>query len=266
MSDANKKNSDSVKDDAKVVIDDIKVMAEDLLKTVKNVLKEGLLEPINAACGKITELGAIPIGPFPGDEPKSLHLEVELLSDVCHPSNDWTFWAFPKKKCSLDDFRGRAGVSTGTFTKKIKGYDVVFPSVSGIDLNDCISWNLVDPTESITDANLDIALIVSPDSPVNDATGENGGDTLTAQASVNNAHKGLTDIAFEFTTLMGNRELDPEMETIFLMADEQYTHVSSTLIKEITPLCSDEKLARFVPKVIIPTLRAKMAAAGPPSE
>jgi len=76
----------------------------------------------------------------------------------------------------------------------------------------------------------------------------------------------LTDIAFEFTMLMGNRELDPDMETIFLMADEQYTHVSSTLIKEITPLCSDEKLARFVPKVIIPTLRAKMAAAGPQSE
>ena len=58
----------------------------------------------------------------------------------------------------------------------------------------------------------------------------------------------LTDIAFEFTMLMGNRELDPDMETIFLMADEQYTHVSSTLIKEITPLCSDEKLAQFVPK------------------
>jgi pantetheine-phosphate adenylyltransferase len=71
----------------------------------------------------------------------------------------------------------------------------------------------------------------------------------------------LTDIAFEFTMLMGNRELDPEIETIFLMADEQYTHVSSTLIKEITPLSSDEKLARFVPKVIIPTLRAKLAAA-----
>lgn len=119
-------------------------------------------------------------------------------------SSSMIMWAFPKKKCSLDDFRGRAGVSTGTFTKKIKGYDVVFPSVSGIDLNDCISWNLVDPTESITDANLDIALIVSPDSPVNDATGENGGDTLTAQASVNNAHKGLTDIAFEWDVYLSN--------------------------------------------------------------
>jgi hypothetical protein len=113
-------------------------------------------------------------------------------------------WAFPKKKCSLDDFRGRAGVSTGTFTKKIKGYDVVFPSVSGVDLNDCIAWNLVDPTESVTDANLDIAVSATPDNPINDATGENGGDTVTAQASVNNGHKGLTDTAFEWDVYMSN--------------------------------------------------------------
>jgi pantetheine-phosphate adenylyltransferase len=72
----------------------------------------------------------------------------------------------------------------------------------------------------------------------------------------------LTDIAAEFTMVMGNKELDPEIETIFLMADEQYTHVSSTLIKEITPLSSDDKLARFVPRVIIPALRAKLPTAG----
>jgi pantetheine-phosphate adenylyltransferase len=69
----------------------------------------------------------------------------------------------------------------------------------------------------------------------------------------------LTDIAAEFTMMMANRELDPEVETIFLMADEQYTHVSSSLIKEITPLSSDNKLARFVPRTIIPELRAKLA-------
>jgi pantetheine-phosphate adenylyltransferase len=70
----------------------------------------------------------------------------------------------------------------------------------------------------------------------------------------------LTDYAAEITMMMGNRELDPEIETIFLMSDERYTHVSSTLIKEITPLSSDEKLSRFVPRQIIPALRAKLAA------
>lgn len=69
----------------------------------------------------------------------------------------------------------------------------------------------------------------------------------------------LTDIAGEFTMLMANRQLDPNIETLFLMADEDYAHVSSTLIKQITPIADDEKLGRFVPKEIIPILRKKFA-------
>lgn len=68
----------------------------------------------------------------------------------------------------------------------------------------------------------------------------------------------LTDIAAEFTMLMANRQLDHEIETIFLMADEEYAHVSSTLIKQITPLADDQKLSRFVPARIIPLLREKI--------
>jgi len=68
----------------------------------------------------------------------------------------------------------------------------------------------------------------------------------------------LTDIAGEFTMMMANRKLDPDIETIFLMADEEYAHVSSSLIKQITPLSNDEKLARFVPAEIIPLLRRKL--------
>lgn len=68
----------------------------------------------------------------------------------------------------------------------------------------------------------------------------------------------LTDIAGEFTMMMANRQLDPEIETVFLMADEEFTHVSSSLIKQILPLSADDKLARFVPASVIPTLRAKV--------
>jgi pantetheine-phosphate adenylyltransferase len=67
----------------------------------------------------------------------------------------------------------------------------------------------------------------------------------------------LTDIAGEFTMMMANRQLDPDIETVFLMADEEFTHVSSSLIKQILPLSSDDKLARFVPQSVIPALRAK---------
>lgn len=68
----------------------------------------------------------------------------------------------------------------------------------------------------------------------------------------------LTDLAGEFTMMMANRHLDPGIETVFLMADEEFAHVSSSLIKQITPLASDEMLARFVPRSIIPALRARI--------
>ena len=68
----------------------------------------------------------------------------------------------------------------------------------------------------------------------------------------------LTDIAGEFTMTMANRRLNAELETVFLMADADYAHVSSSLIKQITPLASDEQLARFVPEEIEPDLRKKL--------
>jgi len=68
----------------------------------------------------------------------------------------------------------------------------------------------------------------------------------------------LTDLAAEFTMMMANRHLDPGIETVFLMADEEFAHVSSTLIKQIAALASDEMLARFVPREIIPALRAHL--------
>lgn len=70
----------------------------------------------------------------------------------------------------------------------------------------------------------------------------------------------LTDIAGEFTVMMANRQLDPEIETVFLMADEEFSHVSSTLIKQIAEFSDDEMLVRFVPVEIIGQLRQKLSS------
>ena len=71
--------------------------------------------------------------------------------------------------------------------------------------------------------------------------------------------RSLTDMEAEFTMTLANRKLDPEIETVFLMADDEFSHVSSSLIKQITPLAGDEELSRFVPAAILPDLRAKLA-------
>ena len=70
--------------------------------------------------------------------------------------------------------------------------------------------------------------------------------------------RSLSDMDTEFTMTLANRKLDPGIETVFLMADEEFSHVSSSLIKQITPHADDEHLERFIPREIIADVRAKL--------
>ena len=72
------------------------------------------------------------------------------------------------------------------------------------------------------------------------------------------AVRSLGDIEAEFTMTLANRKLDPGLETVFLMADDAFSHVSSSLIKQIASLASDEELGRFVPQEIIADIRGKL--------
>jgi pantetheine-phosphate adenylyltransferase len=71
--------------------------------------------------------------------------------------------------------------------------------------------------------------------------------------------RSLTDIDAEFTMTLANRKLDPSVETVFLMADAQYSHISSSLLKQITPLADDAALLRFVTPPVVRALRGKLA-------
>jgi pantetheine-phosphate adenylyltransferase len=74
--------------------------------------------------------------------------------------------------------------------------------------------------------------------------------------------RSLGDIESEFTMTLANRKLDPGIETVFLMADDEFSHVSSSLIKQIASLAGDEELARFVPPPIVEAIRRKMTGQG----
>jgi len=70
----------------------------------------------------------------------------------------------------------------------------------------------------------------------------------------------LSDIEAEFTMTLANHTLEPEIETVFLMASERYTHISSSLIKQIAQMgkgTAADKLEQFVPQPIIAPLIAK---------
>ena len=54
-----------------------------------------------------------------------------------------------------------------------------------------------------------------------------------------------SDMENEFTMSLMNLNLDPEIETVFLMAKEAYSHVSSTLLRQIATFGGD--LDKFLP-------------------
>lgn len=71
----------------------------------------------------------------------------------------------------------------------------------------------------------------------------------------------LTDIEAEFTMSLANHVLAPELETVFLMSSEKYTHISSSLIKQIAQMGGDgtaKQLENFVPAAVIPALMQKL--------
>jgi pantetheine-phosphate adenylyltransferase len=52
-----------------------------------------------------------------------------------------------------------------------------------------------------------------------------------------------------------NRRLEPALETFFLMPKEEYSYVSSRLVKEVASLGGDVSV--FVPPTVVKALRAK---------
>jgi pantetheine-phosphate adenylyltransferase len=68
----------------------------------------------------------------------------------------------------------------------------------------------------------------------------------------------ITDIPAELTMMMANRRPSPDIETVFMIADGELAHVSSSLIKQIARLAGDEELAGFLPRNVVKALRAKL--------
>lgn len=67
--------------------------------------------------------------------------------------------------------------------------------------------------------------------------------------------RAVSDYESELQMALLNRRMRPEAETIFLMAAEEYSFLSSRMIKEIVTLGGD--VSQFVPPVVSNRLRAK---------
>jgi pantetheine-phosphate adenylyltransferase len=67
--------------------------------------------------------------------------------------------------------------------------------------------------------------------------------------------RAVSDFEFEFQMALMNRKLEGTVETIFLMPKEEYTYLSSRLVKEIAGLGGD--VSKFVPSVVASSLGKK---------
>ncbi|HWE38746.1 MAG TPA: pantetheine-phosphate adenylyltransferase [Isosphaeraceae bacterium] len=73
----------------------------------------------------------------------------------------------------------------------------------------------------------------------------------------------LSDMEYEFGMSLTNQRLDPTVETVFLMADGEYSHVSSSLIKQVARFGGEAALVKFVPPELIGPIAARIRAGDP---
>lgn len=67
--------------------------------------------------------------------------------------------------------------------------------------------------------------------------------------------RAVSDFDYEFQMILTNRRLAPEVETVFLMPQEDYFFLSSSMVKELAALGAN--LSAFVPARVEKELKAK---------
>lgn len=71
--------------------------------------------------------------------------------------------------------------------------------------------------------------------------------------------RAFTDFEYEYQLTQMNRILAPNVDTMFMMASEQYSHLRSSLVKQIAQMGNNRDLEHLVPPVVAKRLKAKFA-------
>ncbi len=82
-----------------------------------------------------------------------------------------------------------------------------------------------------------------------------GGD---ARAAIIRGIRAVSDYEYEFQMALMNRHLEPSLETVFMMPAEQYTYLSSRLIKEVFGLGGT--VTGLVPPVVEEWMRRRQGS------
>ena len=70
--------------------------------------------------------------------------------------------------------------------------------------------------------------------------------------------RATSDFEYEFQMALTNRQLAPNVETIFLTPSQEHFYISSRVIKELAAF--DGSLAGFAPSYVLSALKRKISA------
>jgi pantetheine-phosphate adenylyltransferase len=73
--------------------------------------------------------------------------------------------------------------------------------------------------------------------------------------------RAVSDFEYEFQMALMNRRLNPRVETVFLMPKEDYSYLSSRLVKEVCALGGD--VEGLVPPMVLDLLQKRLRAPEP---
>lgn len=66
----------------------------------------------------------------------------------------------------------------------------------------------------------------------------------------------VSDFEYELQMALANKTLSPELETVFMVTDSEYSHISSSVIREVVSLGGSVK--NMVPKLVEVMLKEKL--------
>ncbi len=156
----------------------------------------------------------------------------------------------------------KIAICPGSFDPVTKGHVDILERSSKL-FDKVIAVVLVNPTKTptfTTEERVDLIKRVTthiPNLEVDSYTG-----LVADYAQLKNAHtliKGLravTDFEYEFQQALINKKLNPELETLFMVTNQEYMYLSSTLVRQIAEFGGD--IDMFVPEQIKDTLKEKM--------